>query len=77
MGGLTPIGAIGLGSSFLEYANYIPIPKQGPLSPTCPGGGQLKSDEFLDLPLPLNELGSVLSVKPPKKVMHILGARLT
>ena len=38
---------------------------------------QLKSDEFLDLPLLLNELGSVLSVKPPKKVMHILGARLT
>ena len=24
MGGLTPIGAIGLGSSFLEYTNYIP-----------------------------------------------------
>ena len=24
MGGLTPIGAIGLGSSFLEYSNYIP-----------------------------------------------------
>ena len=23
MGGLTPIGAIGLGSSFLEYTNYI------------------------------------------------------
>ena len=22
MGGLTPIGAIGLGSSFLEYTNY-------------------------------------------------------
>ena len=38
---------------------------------------QLKSDEFLDLPLLLNELGSVLSVKPPKKVKHILGARLT
>ena len=38
---------------------------------------QLKSDEFLDLPLLLNELGSVLSVKPPKKMMHILGARLT
>ena len=24
MGGSTPIGAIGLGSSFLEYTNYIP-----------------------------------------------------
>ena len=24
MGGLTPIGAIGLGSYFLEYTNYIP-----------------------------------------------------
>jgi len=24
MGGLTPVGAIGLGSSFLEYSNYIP-----------------------------------------------------
>ena len=24
MGGLTPTGAIGLGSSFLEYTNYIP-----------------------------------------------------
>ena len=38
---------------------------------------QLNSDELLDLPPLLNELGSVLSVKPPKKVMHILGARLT
>ena len=24
MGGLTPIGPVGLGSSFLEYTNYIP-----------------------------------------------------
>ena len=35
---------------------------------------QLKSDEFLDLPLLIHELGPVLSLKPQEKVLHILGA---
>ena len=35
---------------------------------------QLKSDEFLDLPLLLHELRPVLSLKPREKVMHIFVA---
>ena len=35
---------------------------------------QLKSDEFLDLPLLIHELGPVLSLKPQEKVLHVLGA---
>ena len=30
MGGLTPIGAIGLGSSFLEYTNYLLLHPDAP-----------------------------------------------
>ena len=37
---------------------------------------QLKSDEFLDLPLLLHGLGPILSLKPQEKVLHILGAGL-
>ena len=35
---------------------------------------QLKSDDFLDLPLLLHELGPVLSLKPRENVMHIFVA---
>ena len=35
---------------------------------------ELKSDEFLDLRILVNEIWSILSMKPPKKVLHILVA---
>ena len=35
---------------------------------------ELKSDEFLDLRILVLEIWSIVSVKPPKKVLHILGA---
>ena len=38
---------------------------------------ELKSDEFLDLRILVIEIWSILSVKPPKKVLHLLGARLS
>ena len=37
---------------------------------------ELRSDECLDLRILAIEIWSILSVKPPKKVLHILGARL-
>ena len=37
MGGLTPIGAIGLGSSFLEYSNYIPTQARAHFHADVPG----------------------------------------
>ena len=37
---------------------------------------ELKSDEFLDLPLLFDELRSNSSLKPPEKVLHIFGAGL-